>query len=76
MLIELDEFESYAVPVSNINDVKFNANIIVLENELGEMWKCSQPCVIRFYKVPKLKNRTTRVMKRDIKRLKLTYFVI
>ena len=39
--IEPDEIKSYIVPVSNINDVKINPNIIVLKNELGEMWKRS-----------------------------------
>ena len=46
--IALDEIKSYTVPVSNINDVKLNPNIIVLKNELGEMRKRSRPCVIRF----------------------------
>ena len=35
--IEPDEIKSYTVPVSNIDDVKLNPNIIVLKNELGEM---------------------------------------
>ena len=48
--IALDEIKSYTVPVSNINDVKLNPNIIVLKNELGEMRKGSQPCVICFQK--------------------------
>ena len=39
--IEHDEIKSYTVPLSNINDVKLNPNIIVLKNELGEMWQCS-----------------------------------
>ena len=33
--IALDEIKSYTVPVSNINDVKLNPNIIVSKNELG-----------------------------------------
>ena len=48
--IEPDEIKSYTVPVSIINDFKLNPNIIVLKNELGEMRKRSQPCVIRFQK--------------------------
>ena len=46
--IEPDEIKSYTVPVSNINNVKLNPNIIVLNNELGAMRKRSRPCVIRF----------------------------
>ena len=54
--IALDEIKSYTVPVSNINDVKLNPNIMVLKNELGEMQKHSQSCVIRFHKVSKRKS--------------------
>ena len=39
--IEPDKIKSYTVPVSNINGVKFNSNVIVLKNELGEMLKRS-----------------------------------
>ena len=53
---EPDEIESYTVPVSNINDVKLNPNIIVLKNELGEMRKRSRTCVIRFHNLSKLKS--------------------
>ena len=56
MLTEPDETKSYTVPVSNIDDVKLNPNMIVLKNELGEMHKRCQPCIIRFYKVSKLKS--------------------
>ena len=38
---EPDEIKSYTVLVSSIDDVKLNRSIIVLKNELGEMWKCS-----------------------------------
>ena len=51
--IEPDEIKSYTVPVSNINDVKLNPNIIVLKNELGEMQKFSRTCVICFHNVSK-----------------------
>ena len=51
--IEPDEIKSYTVPVSNINDVKLNPNIIVLKNELGEMQKFSHTCVICFHNVSK-----------------------
>ena len=54
--IAVDEIKSYTVPVSNINDVKLNPNIIVSKNELGEIQKHSRPYVIRFHKVSKLKN--------------------
>ena len=54
--IESYEIKSYTVPVSSINDVKFNPNIIVVKNELGEMLKHSQPCIIHFHKVSKLKS--------------------
>ena len=54
--IAVDEIKSYTVPVSNINDVKLNPNIIVLKNELGEMWKGSRPSIICFHKVSKLKS--------------------
>ena len=40
--IELDEIKSCTVPVSNIDDVKLNPNVIVLKNEFGEMQKRSQ----------------------------------
>ena len=39
--IEADEIKSYTVPVSNVNGVKFNSNIIALKNELGELQKLS-----------------------------------
>ena len=39
--IEPNEIKSYSIPVSNINDVKPNPNIIVLKNELGEIRKRS-----------------------------------
>ena len=61
--IALDEIKSYTVPVSNINDVKLNPNIIVLKNELGEMRKCSRPCVICFHKVSKLKSPEKRYLR-------------
>ena len=35
--IEANEIKSYTVPVSNIDDIKLNLNIIVLKNELGEI---------------------------------------
>ena len=47
---EPHEIKSYTIPVSSINDFKLNPNIIVLKNELGEMRKGSQPCVICFQK--------------------------
>ena len=52
--IEPNEIKSYAVPVSNIDDVKLSPNMIVLKNELGEMWKRSRLCIICFHKVFKL----------------------
>ena len=52
----IEPVKSYTVLLSNINDVKLNPDIIVLKNELGEMRKRSQPCVIRFHKVSKLEN--------------------
>ena len=54
--IALDDIKNYTVPVSNVNDVKLNPNIIVLKNELGEMRKHSRPCVIRFHEVFQLKS--------------------
>ena len=56
MPIERDEIKSYTIPVSSINDVKLNLNIIVLKNELGEMRKHSRPRVVCFHKVSKLKS--------------------
>ena len=56
MPIEPGKIKSYTVPVFNINVVKLNPNIIVLKNELVEMWKHIRPCIIRFYKVSKLKS--------------------
>ena len=58
--IEPDEVKSYTVPVSSIDGVKLNPNIIVLKNELGEMRKHSRPCVIHFHKVSKLKSPEER----------------
>ena len=49
--IEPDEIKSYTVPVSSIDDVKLNPNIIVLKFEFGEMRKHSRPCIICFHKV-------------------------
>ena len=63
MPIEPDEIKSYTDPVSRIDDVKVNPNIIVLKNELGEMRKCSRPCVIRFHKVSKLKSPEERYLR-------------
>ena len=54
--VEPDEIKSYSCPISNTDDVELNPNIIVLKNELGKMWKCSQPSVIRFCKVSKLES--------------------
>ena len=54
--IESDETKSYTVPVTNIDDVKLNPNMIVLKNELGKMRKLSRPCVIHFHKMSKLKS--------------------
>ena len=54
--IESDKIKGYTVPISNIDDVKLNPNIIALRNELGEMRKRIQPCVIHFHEVPKLKS--------------------
>ena len=54
--LEPDEVKSYTVPLSSIDGVKLNPNIIVLKNELGEMRKHSRPCVIHFHKVSKLKS--------------------
>ena len=54
--IEPDEIKCYTVPVSNVNDVKLKPDMIVLKNELGEMRKRSQPCVICFHEVSKLKS--------------------
>ena len=39
--IEPDEMKSYTVPVSNIDDVNLNPNVIVLKNKHGEMRKRS-----------------------------------
>ena len=54
--VERDEINSCTVPVSNINDVQLNLNIIVLKSELGEMQKLIRPCYILFHKVSKLKS--------------------
>ena len=51
-----DEVKIYTVSVSNIDGIKLNPNIIVLNNELSEMRKHSRPCVICFHKVSKLKS--------------------
>ena len=50
-----DEIKSYTIPVSNIDDIWPNPNIIALKNEHGEMRKRNTPCVIHFHKDSKLK---------------------
>ena len=54
--IEPYESNNCTVPVSNIDNIKLYLTIIILKNELGEMQKCSQPCVMCFHKVSKLKS--------------------
>ena len=54
--IEPDEIKRHTVPVSSIYDVKLSPNTIVLKNEFGKMQKHSQPFVIHFHKVFKLKS--------------------
>ena len=55
--IKPDEVKNFTVPVSNIDDVKLNQNIIILKNELGEMRKSSRICIILFHKCPNLKDQ-------------------
>ena len=85
--IELDEIKSYTVPVSSIDDVKPNPKIIVSKNELCEMQKRSQRCIIRFHSVQTESPEEHylrlsqlympwRIMKIDIKRSKVTFCVI
>ena len=54
---ELMKSKGTLFPVSYFLNLKINPNIIVLKNELREIWKRSQPCVIGFRKVSKLKSR-------------------
>ena len=54
--LESDDIKSYTVPVSNIDDIESNPNIIALKNKHGEMRKLNRPCVICFLKFLKLKN--------------------
>ena len=61
--IKLNKIKSCTVPVSNINDVKFNPNIIVLKSKLGEVRKRSRPSVICFNKVFKLKSPEEQYLK-------------
>ena len=35
--LESDDIKSYTVPVSNIDDIESNPNIIALKNKHGEM---------------------------------------
>ena len=58
-----DKIKSYTVPVSSIDDVMLNPNIIVLKNKLYEMRKRSRPYVIRLYKVSKLKSPQEHYLK-------------
>ena len=39
--VEPDEMKIYILPISSADNVELNRNIVVLTNELGEMWKCS-----------------------------------
>ena len=56
MPVDSDDIKSYTVPVSNIDDIEPNLNIIGLKNKHGEMREHNRPCVIRFHKVSELKN--------------------
>ena len=54
--VKSDDIKSYTVPVSNIDYIEPNPNIIALKNKHGEMRKCNKPFVVHFHKVSKLKN--------------------
>ena len=54
--VESDDIKSCNIPVSNIDDIEPHPNIIAMKNRHAEMRKYNNPCVIRFYKVPKLQN--------------------
>ena len=51
--VPVDENKSYTIPVSNIDDIEPNPNIIVLKNKHSEMWKRNS--VICFHKFSNLK---------------------
>ena len=51
VLVESDDIKSYTVPVSNVNDIEPNPNLIALKNKHGEMQKLNTPCIVRFCKV-------------------------
>ena len=56
--VELDDIKSYTIPVSNINDIEPNPNIIALKTKHGERRKRNRPCIIRFNKLKKSKTKT------------------
>ena len=51
VLVESDDIKSYTVPVSNVNDIEPNPNLIALNNKHGEMQKLNTPCIVHFCKV-------------------------
>ena len=51
VLVESDDIKSYTVPVSNVNDIEPNPNLIAQKNKHGEMQKLNTPCIVRFCKV-------------------------
>ena len=61
--VESDDIKSNTVPVSNIDDVEPNLNLIALKNKHGEMSKCNRHCVISFHKGSKLKNPEEHYMR-------------
>ena len=61
--IELMKSKGTLFPVSYFLNLKINPNIIVLKNELREIWKRSQPCIVDFGKVSKLKSREKHYVK-------------
>ena len=61
--IELMKSKGTLFPVSYFLNLKINPNIIVLKNELREIWKRSQPCIVDFRKVSKLKSREKHYVK-------------
>lgn len=54
--VKQDEKKSYKIPVSNVDEIERNLNVIVQKNKHGKIGKRNRPCVICFHNALKLEN--------------------
>ena len=54
--VEFEDLKNYILPVTGFCETLLCKKMINLKNGLGEMRKRCRPCVVRFYKVSKLKS--------------------